>query len=58
MLAAWIDHLRGIGASVNDAGARPYQERAGSVGDVLALLAPDLADDAALVGAIDESVHR
>ena len=58
MLAAWIDHLRGIGASVNDAGAQPYQDRAGSVGEVIALLAPDLADDAALVGAIDESVHR
>ena len=58
MLAAWIDHLRGIGAQVNDAGARPYQDRAGSVGEVIALLAPDLADDAALIEAVDESVHR
>ena len=27
MLAAWIGHLRGAGAPVNDAGAGPYQER-------------------------------
>jgi fructuronate reductase len=58
MLAAWIDHLRGIGTPVNDAGARPYQDRSGSVGEVIALLAPDLADDAALIEAVDESVHR
>jgi fructuronate reductase len=58
MLAAWIDHLRGIGAPVNDAGARPYQDRAGSVGDVVALLAPDLADDAALRKAVEENVHH
>ena len=58
ILAAWIDHLRGIGAPVNDAGARPYQDRAGSVGGVLALLAPDLADDAALIKAIEETVHH
>ena len=30
ILAAWIDHLRGIGAPVDDAGAGPYRERAGS----------------------------
>ena len=58
MLAAWIDHLRGIGAPVNDAGAQPYQDRAGSVGDVLALLAPDLAGDAALIEAIDKDIHH
>jgi fructuronate reductase len=58
MLAAWIDHLRGIGAPVNDAGARPYLQRAGSVGEVIGLLAPDLADDTALVEAVGESVRR
>ncbi|AGL19847.1 putative mannitol dehydrogenase [Actinoplanes sp. N902-109] len=53
ILAAWIDHLRGIGAPVNDAGAAPYQDRAGSVRDVLGLLAPDLADDRALTDAVE-----
>ncbi|WP_240670520.1 mannitol dehydrogenase family protein [Actinoplanes solisilvae] len=48
VLAAWIDHLRGIGAPVTDAGAAPYVAAAGSVHDVLALLAPDLAEDSAL----------
>ncbi|HET6530850.1 MAG TPA: mannitol dehydrogenase family protein [Actinoplanes sp.] len=57
ILAAWIDHLRGIGAPVNDAGAARYRERAGSVRDVVALLAPDLAGDKALVDAIDETVR-
>jgi fructuronate reductase len=52
VLAAWIDHLRGIGAKVDDAGAGPYQDRAGSVRDVLALLAPDLAGDTDLVEAV------
>jgi fructuronate reductase len=52
VLAAWIDHLRGIGAKVDDAGAGPYQDRASSVRDVLALLAPDLADDTALINAV------
>jgi fructuronate reductase len=55
ILAAWIDHLRGIGAPVDDAGAGPYRQRAGSARDVLALLAPDLAGDADLIGAIDEA---
>jgi fructuronate reductase len=54
ILAAWIDHLRGLGAPVKDAEAAPYQERAGSVRDVIALLAPDLADDDDLVAAIDQ----
>jgi fructuronate reductase len=58
VLAAWIDHLRGIGAPVNDAGAGPYRQAAGSVRDVIALLAPDLADDAALIKAIEEAVRR
>jgi fructuronate reductase len=58
ILAAWIDHLRGIGAPVNDAGAGPYRERAGSAGEVVALLAPDLADDKALIDAVDETVRR
>jgi fructuronate reductase len=57
IVAAWIDHLRGIGAPVNDAAAGPYQERAGSARDVLALLAPDLADDTDLIGAIDAAAH-
>lgn len=55
VLAAWIQHLRGIGAPVNDAGAGPYLERAGSARDVLALLAPDLAGDTDLIHAIDEA---
>jgi fructuronate reductase len=56
ILAAWVDHLRGSGAPVNDAGAGPYRERAGSVRDVIALLAPDLADDADLVAAVQEAL--
>jgi fructuronate reductase len=56
-VAAWIGHLRGIGVPVNDAGAAPYQERAGSVRDVLTLLAPDLADDAGLVAAVEEALR-
>ncbi|MEU4215842.1 mannitol dehydrogenase family protein [Actinoplanes sp. NPDC026623] len=58
VLAAWIGHLRGIGAPVNDAGAGPYRARAGSARDVLALLAPDLAGDTDLISAIDEASHR
>ena len=58
ILAAWIGHLRGSGAPVNDAGAGPYQERAGSARDVLALLAPDLADDKDLIDAIDDRVDH
>jgi fructuronate reductase len=54
ILAAWIAHLRGVGAPVNDAGAGPFQERAGSAPAVLALLAPDLAGDADLVKALAE----
>jgi fructuronate reductase len=57
VLAAWIDHLRGIGAPVDDAGAGPYQERSGSVRDVLALLAPDLAGDTDLIDAINEALR-
>jgi fructuronate reductase len=52
ILAAWVAHLRGVGAPVNDAGAAPYVERAGSVRDVIALLAPDLADDQPLIEAV------
>jgi fructuronate reductase len=48
VLAAWIGHLRGRGAPVNDDGAAAYQEKAGTPRDVLALLAPDLAADDAL----------
>jgi fructuronate reductase len=57
ILAAWIDHLRGFGAPVRDAGAGPYQERAGSARDVIALLAPDLADDGELVAAVQQEVR-
>jgi len=53
ILAAWITHLRGGGAPVSDAGAAPYRERAGSARSALALLAPDLAGDSALIEAID-----
>jgi fructuronate reductase len=52
VLAAWIAHLRGAGAPVDDAGAGPFQKRAGEVRDLLTLLAPDLAGDDALVGAV------
>lgn len=52
ILAAWIAHLRGTGAPVDDAAAGPYRDRAGSARDVLALLAPDLATDAELLDAI------
>jgi fructuronate reductase len=57
ILAAWIDHLRGHGAPVKDAGAGPYQDRAGSVREVVALLAPDLGDDAELVAAVQDAVR-
>ena len=57
VLAAWIDHLRGIGVKVDDAGAGPYQDRAGSVRDVLALLAPDLAGDTDLIDAVEAAVQ-
>jgi fructuronate reductase len=49
ILAAWIDHLRGAGAPVADAGAAPYASRAGSVRDVLTLLAPELDGDTELI---------
>ncbi|GAA3934098.1 mannitol dehydrogenase family protein [Actinoplanes auranticolor] len=57
VLAAWIGHLRGLGAPVNDEGAAPYRKRAGSVPDLLALLAPDLAGDNDLIKAV-ESLGR
>jgi fructuronate reductase len=57
VLAAWIAHLRGAGAPVSDAGAAPYLERAGSAGEVVALLAPDLAGDNALADAIDAALR-
>jgi fructuronate reductase len=55
-LAAWIIHLRAAGAAAGDAGASPYQARAASPRDVLALLAPDLAADAALVTELERAV--
>ncbi|MFG1604435.1 mannitol dehydrogenase family protein [Actinoplanes sp. NPDC049265] len=51
-LAAWITHLRGVGAPVNDQGAQPYADRAASPREVLTLLAPDLAGDTSLVDAL------
>jgi fructuronate reductase len=57
ILAAWIDHLRGIGAPVNDAGAAAYRERAGSARDVLTLLAPDLATDEVLLAEIRKALR-
>jgi fructuronate reductase len=57
IIAAWIDHLRGFGAPVNDVGAGRYRERTGSVRDVIALLAPDLADDADLVAAVQQELR-
>jgi fructuronate reductase len=56
VLAAWIDHLRGVGAPVADAGAAPFQERASSPEAVLELLAPDLAADPVVVGALEAAV--
>jgi len=57
ILAAWIDHLRGFGAPVKDTGGGPYQERSGSVGDVIARLAPDLADDGELAASVQDVVR-
>ena len=57
VLAAWIAHLRGAGAPVDDAGAGPYRDRAGSVRDVIALLAPDLAGDPDLIGAVEAALR-
>ncbi|AGZ41651.1 mannitol dehydrogenase family protein [Actinoplanes friuliensis] len=57
ILAAWIDHLRGIGAPVKDAGAAAYRERAGSARDVLTLLAPDLATDEVLLAEIRKALR-
>jgi fructuronate reductase len=51
ILAAWIDHLRGIGAPVDDAGAAAYQGR--PVPEVIAMFAPDLAGDAPLIAAVE-----
>jgi fructuronate reductase len=43
---------------VADVGAGPYRDRAGSARDVIALLAPELADDEALIHAVDDEVHQ
>jgi fructuronate reductase len=57
-VAAWVLHLRGLGAPVKDAGATPYQEAANAaelteaVPGVLDLLEPGLGGDAALVDAV------
>jgi fructuronate reductase len=57
VLASWIDHLRGVGAPIDDAGAGPFVERAGSAREVVALLAPDLATNDALVAAIEKATR-
>ncbi|GAA2610408.1 mannitol dehydrogenase family protein [Paractinoplanes durhamensis] len=54
ILAAWIDHLRGIGAPLDDAGAGPFVARANDVREVLGLLG--LGGDA-LVSAVEKSVE-
>jgi fructuronate reductase len=54
ILGAWIDHLRGSGVPVEDAGAAPFAARAGRVRNVLGLLAPDLEGDDALVSALEK----
>jgi len=60
VLAAWMLHLRGHGAPVNDAGAEPFRDAAAAsdlreaVGGVLDRLDPELGGDAALVGAVVE----
>jgi fructuronate reductase len=56
IVAAWIAHLRGVGAPVSDAGAGPFQQRASDVRAVLGLLAPDLGGDDELVAAIEKAV--
>ena len=56
VLAAWIRHLRGTGAPVQDAGAGPFQAAAGSARDVLALLGADLGTDDELVAAVDKEL--
>ncbi|MGK5682954.1 mannitol dehydrogenase family protein [Actinoplanes sp. URMC 104] len=58
IVAAWINHLRGAGAPVNDAGAEPFRARASSVRDVLELLGSDLSGDADLVTAVEAEVRR
>ena len=56
ILAGWIAHLRGHGVPVDDAGAAPYRDRAGSPRAVLGLLAPDLAGDETLVDAVSAAL--
>src|SRR4051794_20778465 len=62
-LAAWVLHLRGLGAPVKDAGAGPFLRAANSgelaeaVPAVLDLLEPGLGSDAALVDAVLAQAH-
>jgi fructuronate reductase len=58
ILTAWIAHLRGAGAPVDDAGAAPFQARAGRPRDVLTLLAPDLSGDEELLTELDNAQAR
>ena len=60
VLAAWILHLRGLGAPVRDVRADELRSMAGrpladAVPAVLAALGPELADDAELVSAVRDS---
>ena len=57
VVAAWVDHLRGAGAPVKDAAQAEVARLAEgtleeSVGQVVAFLAPDLADDVVLRDAV------
>ncbi|GAA2552542.1 mannitol dehydrogenase family protein [Winogradskya consettensis] len=52
IVSAWINHLRGAGAPLNDPAAAPYLQRAASSRDILTLLAPDLTHDEALLKAL------
>jgi len=62
-LAAWVLHLRGLGAPVKDPGAAPALDAANSgdlavaVPAVLETLDPGLGGDAALVDAVLERAH-
>ncbi|MBA3529438.1 MAG: mannitol dehydrogenase family protein, partial [Propionibacteriaceae bacterium] len=58
ILAAWVLHLRGLGAPVKDPGAAPFHEAATSgelssaAPGVLDLLEPGLGSDAGFVDAV------
>ncbi len=64
VIAAWVLHLRGLGATLNDAGGQRYVEAAegadlqGATTAVLELLAPDLAGDSDLTQAVFGQAER